>query len=198
MPERLPEHLEPSNDKQNAVEKQFAARRDLLKLGVAGLPMVLTLNSSAAHAAASQLTCFFNLPERVRIMVNSDGHAWASTTHNVRFSNKRQAFRKDDLDEFLLPGNSLEFTAGVPSQYIPTGCSSPPNGNWVDCGWNKFSISNNAKITPGNFLDANNNWVLTGNKGLFVALSIQYANTSTTGWPGISCIVSILTYLNSN
>ncbi len=175
---------------------RIAARRDMLKLGVAGLPMILTLNSSAAHAAASQLTCFFRLPDRVRIMVDASGNAWASTTHNVRFSRNRQAYRKDDLDEFLLPGNSIEFTGGVPSQYIPTACSSPPTGNWVGCGWNKFSINRNAKITPGNYVDGNS-FQVSGNKGLYVALSIQYASMSTSGgWPGVSCIVSILNYLD--
>lgn len=193
----LPPHSDDRQMANNQARSKLAARRDVLKLGATGLPMVLTLKASAQQAVISQLQCAFRLPARMRIMVNANGHAWASTTHNVRFNRRRQAYRKDDLDEFLRPGNSIEFTGGVPSSYIPSGCSSPPTGNWVDCGWNKFSINRNARITPGNFYNPNGGWTLTGNKGLYVALSIQYAGNGTSGnWPGISCIVSILNYLD--
>ncbi len=185
----------------SATTKETAAtRRELLRLGAAGLPMVMTLNGSAASAAVSQLQCFFRLPQRIRIMVSADGNAYASTTLNVRFSRRRNAFRKDDLDAFLADSGTIQFTGGVDSLYRPNACSTPPTGNWVDCGWSKYNISNNAKITPANYLDANNNWSFDGStKGLYVDLSLQIASqSSNNGWPGISCIISIVNYLGSN
>jgi len=181
----------------SALDKR-ADRRSLLKLGAAGLPMMMTLSSSAHGAVASQLKCFFRLPARVRIMVDENGNAWASTTHNVRFNKRRQAWRKDDLEDFLLPGNSEQFTGGVPSMYVPPICNTPTSGNWVYCGWNKYSISNNAKITPKNYVNNNDEFEFDGsNKALYVALTIQYASQSSTGWPGVSCLVSILNYLET-
>lgn len=189
----MAEKHQPEKQKDNG--SKLEARRQVLKLGAAGLPMLITLKASAQQAAVSQLQCFFRLPERVRIMVNAEGEAWSSTTHNVRFNRRRQAYRKEDLDEFLRPGNSIRFTGGVPSQYRPMACSTPPEGNWVTCGWNKFTIGRNAKITPADYL-VGNSWQVSGDKGLYVALTLQYASTSSAGaWPGISCIASILTYL---
>lgn len=185
--------LKSKSSKQN----KLAERRALLKLGAAGLPMMLTLKASAQSVAVSQLSCFFRLPARVRVMVNSDGDAWSSTSHNVRFNRRRQVWRKDDLEEFLLPQNSIHFTGGVPSVYRPSTCNTPPQGNWVYCGWNKFTIGNSAKITPANFINNSGDFEFDGSdKALYVALSLQYSTHSTSGWPGISCIVSILTYLD--
>ena len=189
--------VKPLENNDGAQDKR-ADRRSLLKMGAAGLPMLMTLSSSAQGAVASQLNCFFRLPARVRIMVDENGNAWSSTTHNVRFNKRRQAWRKDDLDEFLLPGNSEAFTGGVPSMYVPAVCNTPPQGNWVYCGWNKYNIGNNQKITPKNYINNNDEFEFDGsNKGLYVALSIQYASQSTSGWPGVSCVISILNYLDT-
>lgn len=185
---------------QNSDQSKRSSRRELLRLGVAGMPMVLTLKASAQQAVISQLQCSFRVPERVRVMVNSDGTAWASTTHNVRFSRRRNAFRREDLDEFLQPGNSTRFNGGVPAAYRPSACSVPPDpdSNWIECGWNKFNIRRNLNITPADFL-SNGNFQLSGNRGLYLALTLQYASQSSTGsWPGLSCVVSILNYLGQN
>ncbi len=193
----MKDQMDPENNDESSRSRD---RRELLRLGVAGLPMMITLKASAQQAAVSQLQCFFRLPERVRVMVNADGDAWASTTHNVRFSRRRQAYRRDDLEEFLQPGNSTRFMGGVPSGYRPSSCSNPPDpeSNWIDCGWNKFSIGRNAKITPANYL-VGSSWQLSGNKGLYLALTLQYAQAGANGgWPGVSCVVSILNYLGQN
>lgn len=182
------------------VSSKLKDRRELLRLGAAGLPMMITLKASAQQAAISQLQCFFRLPERVRVMVNSDGDAWASTTHNVRFNRRRQAYRRDDLEEFLRPGNSTRFNGGVPNGYRPSACTTAPDpdSNWIDCGWNKFTIGRNAKITPANYLSGSG-WQLSGDKGLYMALTLQYAESGASGnWPGVSCVVSILNYLGQN
>lgn len=196
--EKQKNDLVQSVDDKTCKQDTLANRRNLLKLGAAGLPMMLTLKASARAAAVSQLQCFFRLPARYRIMVNTNGEAWASTTHNVRYNKNRGAWRKDDLDAFLLPGNSVHFPAGVPAVYRPGTCNTPPQGNWVYCGWNKFSVGNNAKITPRNYINSNDEFEFNGsNKELFVALTIQYADGRTSGWPGISCVISILNYLDT-
>ncbi len=185
-------------ENKSGEQDKLADRRALLKLGAAGLPMMLTLKASAQSAAISQIQCFFRLPSRVRIMVNTAGDAWTSTTHNVRYSRRRSAWRKDDLEEFLLPANSVHFPGGAPASYRPASCSTPSQGNWVYCGWSKYTINNNAKITPRNYINGNDEFETDGSKkALYVALSVQYADSRSTGWPGISCIVSILAYLDT-
>lgn len=189
-----------SDPDNNDESKKLKDRRELLRLGAAGLPMMLTLKASAQQAAVSQLQCFFRLPERVRVMVNADGDAWSSTTHNVRFNRRRQAYRRDDLEEFLKPGNSIRFNGGVPNGYRPSSCSEAPDpdSNWIGCGWNKFTIGRNTKITPADYL-VSNSWQLSGDEGLYMALTIQYAEAGASGaWPGVSCVVSILNYLGQN
>jgi len=187
-----------SLDESKSAQEKLASRRNLLRMGAAGLPMVLTLKASARQAALSQLQCFFRLPSRYRIMVNSNGEAWASTTNNVGFNNNRQAWRGDQLDDFILPANSVHFPAGVPAVYIPAPETQPRQGRWVYGGWAKYSISNNAKITPRNYINSNDEFEFNGsNKELFVALTIQYADGRTSGWPGVSCIISILAYLDT-
>ena len=84
---------ETENQSPNPEQLKRSNRREILRLGAAGMPMVLTLKASAQQAVISQLQCAFRVPERVRVMVNAEGTAWASTTHNVRFSNRRNAFR---------------------------------------------------------------------------------------------------------
>lgn len=196
---------EQQNDIIHAVEgksceqKKLADRRNLLRLGAAGLPMVLTLKASARQAAISQLRCEFRLPARYRIMVDDTGAAWASTTLNVRFNNNRQAWRKDDLTAFLSAGDTVSFPAGsAPAAYRPASCNTPDQGNWVYCSWAKYSIGNNARIVPRNYINSNGDFEFNGsNKELFVALTIEYSDSRSSGWPGVSCIISILNYLDT-
>ena len=179
-------------------QDKLASRRNLLKLGAAGLPMVLTLKASARQAAVSQLRCFFNPGARHRIMVNSNGEAWASTSHNVGFNKNRQAWRGDQLDVFILPANSVYFPGPVPNDFIPAPETQPRQGRWVYGGWNKVSIGGNSKITPRNFINGNGDFEFDdSNKALFLALTIQYSDSRSSGWPGVSCILSILAYLDT-
>ena len=190
-----------SDNNKPSDDKTRADRREILRLGLAGMPMMLTLKASAQQAVVSQLQCAFRVPERLRVMVSADGTAWASTTHNVRFSNRRQAFRAEDLNEFISPGNSTRFDGGVPEVYRPQACATPPDpdSDWVDCGWNKFTIGRNLQITPADYL-SNGTFQINGDEqGLYLALTLQYASqTSSANWPGLSCVVSILNYLGQN
>lgn len=179
-------------------QDKLASRRTLLKLGAAGLPMVLTLKASARQAAISQLQCFFRPGTRHRIMVKSTGEAWASTTNNVGFNNNRQAWRGDHLDDFILPMNSVYFPGPVPSSYIPGPETQPRQGRWVYGGWAKYTVGGNNKITPRDYINGNGDFDFDGSdKALFLSLTIQYADSRSSGWPGVSCIISILNYLDT-
>jgi len=185
-------------DEPSSAQEKLSSRRSLLRMGAAGLPMVLTLKASARQAAISQLQCFFKPGTRHRIMINSDGEAWSSTTKNVGFSNNRQAWRGDQLDTFLLPANSVYFPGPVPSEYIPAPETQPREGRWVYGGWAKVNVGGNLTIRPKNYFSTNGDFVSDGsNRALFVALTIQYADGRSSGWPGVSCIISILAYLET-
>lgn len=187
-----------SLDETDCEQKKRVDRRNLLRLGAAGLPMVLTLKASARQAAVSQLRCFFRPGTRHRIMVNSDGEAWSSTSLNVGFSNNRQAWRGDQLDTFLASASTVYFPGPVPSDYIPAPETQPRQGRWVYGGWNKFTVGANNKITPRNYINSNGDFEYDGtSRALFVALTIQYSESRSSGWPGVSCILSILAYLDT-
>ncbi|WP_374763794.1 hypothetical protein [Yunchengibacter salinarum] len=56
-----------------------AGRRQLLKLGLAGAPMVFSVRASAANALASAVDCAINVPNSFYALVASDGQAWVAT-----------------------------------------------------------------------------------------------------------------------
>lgn len=98
----------------------MADRRQLLRLGATGLPMVLTLKASAQQAVVSQLQCIIVTPRRYRILVDCDGRAWVGR-RNVQYRNGRgwnvaQIARAKEEALWI-------FEAGaVPSGYRPTDC----------------------------------------------------------------------------
>lgn len=258
---KLPEKNTESVSDQPNVTDYSAARRNLLKLGVAGMPMVLTLKASARQLAISQLQCVIVLPRRIRILVDSDGNAW-SGTRNISYDASKGGYSLSDIERFKTHRNTQEFTGGLPSNLIPSSCPSYSYGGddcnsddddddydydsydefdnassdmdilmqnasasyadgvaesgsyykkddddddddceeptHTDCGYYFTSLRRNTEIRPADFLDGNT-WNLQGDEGLYVALSLQYAcGVGSSGWPGISCIVSILTYVQQN
>ncbi|WP_262695026.1 hypothetical protein [Kordiimonas aquimaris] len=260
----LPENSTVKSVGKSANVDHSAARRNLLKLGVAGMPMVLTLKASARQLAISQLNCVIVLPSRMRILVDSDGNAW-SGTRNISYDASKGGYKLSDIQKFKDHRNTREFTGGLPNSLTPSACSSYSYGGGqddcdddsggkgddddydyyydadfenassdldllmqassntyadgieagysskdddddddceepthIDCGYYFTTLRRNREIRPGDFIDGSV-WDLRGDDGLFVALSLQYAcGVSETGWPGISCIVSILTYLRQN
>lgn len=56
----------------------IASRRELLRLGAVGLPMLVTLRASASEALISQLRCTLTVPARYIILVHRDGRAWVA------------------------------------------------------------------------------------------------------------------------
>ncbi|MFC3051187.1 hypothetical protein [Kordiimonas pumila] len=261
-----------------------AKRRQLLRMGAAGMPMVLTLRASASEAIISQLRCMFTIPSNLKILVDSEGQAWVGDASiqqgaNGMFVSDVQSF-KDGAD-YVFPAGS------VPESYRPDACSSNSNqcgdddgwgwgdddddggsnghghghgsnsltyeyaasgsdehgyyaadnmgrtyggshgngngnghgnGNsgdddddsghgsgdddcgeseWVDCGYTLYTYGSNHSISVADYVNDQGNWTLSGDDGLFLTLSMIYADSygGAGSWPGISCIVSVLTYL---
>lgn len=229
--------------------KRLSDRRQLLKLGAAGLPMVLTLKASAQQVVISQLQCAFVLPKRVRILVDCDGRAWVGS-RRVRYTNGK-GWLVSDLDKFKDRANYVFPANTVPSDYRPSECPAevcdpdddddddnsynssnqiseldallnapmPSNASEIagftqnssrsdddddDCdpkyqdnGYELYTIDKKSEITPADYLNGSNWDPSSDAKGLYIALSLTYANSygNQGSWPGISCIVSILNYL---
>lgn len=186
-------------------EKQIAApsyndqRRKLLQMGAAGLPMVLTLRASASEALISQLQCLFTVKNnRRRILVDDDGRAWVG---NKFIKQGPNGLKASHITRFINNAKTY-FTSGTaPNSYRPAGgCQPNNNPNWTNCGYSYYDLGKNHEITPSDYLTSGGNWNLSGNDGLYLSLSITYADSVGNDgvWPGISCIVSILTYLDLN
>lgn len=174
-------------------------RRALLKLAATGMPMVLTMKASASGPLISQLQCFYKLGVRQRILVDDTGAAWVGT-ERIRYRSGR-GFKESDIVAFK--ATSTAFSAGAaPSQFRPLACSgnAQQQSGWIDCGYNFYSIGANATITPADYLNGSTWNPGTTKKGLYLELTRQLALSpaSGNGWPGISCVNSILIYLGQN
>lgn len=237
-----------------------ARRRQLLRMGAAGMPMVLTLRASASQALISQLQCVFVVPKSTKILVDDSGQAWVGTGKLKKYS---EGLKLSEIAEFKETADFVFPSGSAPASYRPDVCAPDPcEGSWLTeldnadidsmfahltdgendylaaegfsgsgfgggnghtnhihcdshghqvdghhhsvgeseyttCGYKRYGVSNKT-IAPGDYVTEGGSWNLSGSKGLYIALSIKYADShgQTGGWPGISCIVSILNYLN--
>ncbi len=109
---------------ENKTQQRLSDRRQLLKMGAAGLPMVLTLKASAQQVVVSQLQCAFVLSSRVRILVDCDGTAWVGSS-NITYWNgygwyvPHVTYFKDNAD-YVFPAGT------VPNSYRPSSCPFEP------------------------------------------------------------------------
>lgn len=227
-------------------------RRQLLKLGAAGMPMVLTLRASASGALISQLQCVFKFDKKHRILVDHTGAAWVGT-RNVNY-NASKGFKIASINKFKDKAHYVFPAGSAPASYRPSACppeddgcgdngghsweeaafnhsgsdehgyfaadnlgrttgggghghsqdcdnhghsNSSSNSQWIDCGYSYYKYNQNSTIKPGDYVNSNGNWSISGDEGLYLSLSFIYADEygNTGSWPGISCIVSILNYL---
>lgn len=100
-------------------------RRQLLRMGAAGMPMALTLRAGATESIISQLRCVITIPGSLKILVDQDGAAWVGdrsiNTDKTKSINKF----KNQAD--------YEFTSGtVPASYRPDCGSSGDDSGWGD------------------------------------------------------------------
>jgi hypothetical protein len=229
-------------------------RRQLLKMGAAGMPMVLTLRASAAEAVISQLRCTITISNSFKILVDDAGAAWVGKgklkskrngqlrPKSVRRFKKRAQFvfphdsapsgyRPDECeyktcdntesddseghDELLshlvdVDGTYAlnDFLAGDEEDDEPSEDECDDDGHALDakgngivenapCGYAVYEYRSNHVITPGAFVGENGNLHLSGDDGLFLELSLIYADENGTegNWPGVSCLVSVLNYI---
>ncbi len=246
------------NEVASPEERRLAERRQILMLGAAGLPMMLSLKASAREVLVSQLNCVIDFSSRLRILVDCDGRAWVGTD-NIEYVDG-QGFKVDDIESFK-NNASFTFPAGdVPSTWLPETCpiEECSNGDdddddddydfdfesasteldelmrtslpvqadgimlapkdkdkdkgkddddddddcdeeWIDSGYAFYKYGQNFSISPADHIDGSS-WSPKSNKrGLFITLSLVYESRhgDTPGWPGISCIVSIVNYLGT-
>ena len=234
-------------------ESRIAERRQILMLGAAGLPMMLSVKASAREVLVSQLNCVIDFSSRLRILVDCDGKAWVGTD-NIEYVNG-QGFNVEDIESFK-NNATYTFPAGdVPNEWLPDTCpieecsnddddddddydfdlesasseldelmraslpsqadgiilASKPKGkgdddddddcdeDWIDSGYALYKYGSNFSISPADHIDGGS-WNPQSNKrGLFITLSLVYESRhgDTPGWPGISCIVSIVNYLGT-
>jgi len=78
MPEG--EHPNPSPpvravDHASAAESRLQARRQMLRMGAVGLPMMLTMRASA-QSVVSQLQCTIEIPRNYNALIDADGAVW--------------------------------------------------------------------------------------------------------------------------
>ena len=242
---------QPEKPELDAEQRKIADRRQLLRMGAAGLPMVLTLKASAQQVLISQLQCAFVLPSRVRILVNCNGAAWVGDGR-IRYRSG-QGWNVADIKAFKENADYVFPSGTVPNSYRPSACpeevcsadDDDDNGNsfnandvmseldallnapmpsnaaematfavnskdddddddcdpeWQDNGYARYNISRNTEIKPSDYLGSSGGWNPSGSKGLYILLSLSYANSygNNGNWPGISCVVSILNYLGSS
>lgn len=133
----------PETPNRNLEEQKLADRRQLLRMGAAGLPMMLTLKASAQEVLVSQLQCAFVLPSRVRILVNCDGKAWVGS-RRVQYRSG-QGWRVSHLDRFKDEADYIFPDGTVPSSYRPTAC--PEEVCVIDDDDDGNSIGDNAENT---------------------------------------------------
>lgn len=237
-------------NQENAVGKFSSSRRDILRLGAAGLPMLVTLRASANEALVSQLRCQITIPSRTAILVHTDGRVWISQT-NVG--------NPDNLNESrianLVANAEFTFPEGTaPQRFRPEGCgdddnnscnngtgSGNGNGNndqgdynngcgngdnsdndnfnpksggsggggssddddddneFRTCDYNLIYFDGQESFPVSEVISESGSTDTSDPYGLYTLLAIQYAqsNAGSDDFPGVSCVVSVLNYINS-
>ncbi|WP_262693954.1 hypothetical protein [Kordiimonas aquimaris] len=186
--------------------KHKASRRAILSLAAGGLPMVMTMKASARQAVNSALTCAFRLPSRYRVLVDDQGNAWANPTSlNINYRADRGGYRIDHITRFKNDSNTIPLPGAIFSpSFLPSACPigvPAPSDNRQDCGFLVWRTNRN--IDPSEFLNASETSFVgdffdpsrnaNSQNGIYVELSAALADAgATSGWPGISCIASII------
>lgn len=102
-------------------------RRQLLRMGAAGMPMALTLRAGATEAIVSQLRCVITIPGSLKILVDQDGAAWVGD-RSVNTSKTKSINKFKNKADY-------EFSTGtVPVSYRPD-CGSSGDDSSDDSGW---------------------------------------------------------------
>ncbi len=111
----------------------MARRRQLLRLGAAGVPMVLTLRASAADTVHSALDCAFVLTQKVRMLVDETGKVWVSDK-NLKYKNGK-GYKISDVSKFKNEADYVFPAGSAPSDYRPEACPEPEGCGSGDDDW---------------------------------------------------------------
>ncbi len=108
-------------DKNKKTDLFLEQRRDLLKLGAAGMPMVLTLRASAQEAVISQLRCTITIPSKFKILVDDTGAAWVGSG-KLRTDKKTGNLKDKDVKNFKHDASYIFPHDSVSASYRPDAC----------------------------------------------------------------------------
>jgi len=109
--------MQNKNDKTNLFLEN---RRKLLKLGAAGMPMVLTMRASAQQAVISQLRCAITVPDSFKILVDDSGAVWVGD-RKLR-KDKSGAYKTKDIVKFQDKADFVFPEGSAPESYRPDEC----------------------------------------------------------------------------
>jgi len=155
--------MENKNDKSDLFLER---RRQLLKMGAAGMPMVLTLRASAQEAIISQLRCVITLADSFKILVDDSGAAWVGS-RNIR-TKRDGSYKASSLKKFKDRANFVYPEGSAPASYRPDACEecevddSHSHGHDDD---NWYTDANGDKQSSSDLLahlsDNNGNYAMT-------------------------------------
>ena len=172
-------------------KKRRMERRQVLQLGIAGMPMMLSTRASAQSFANSALDCTVTIPADLSILVHRDGRAWVTDRVNIgngRLTNRRVRRIQRRAQYFFSSGS-------VPEEYRQTTCTDVTN--FFLCQFALYTYRGGLTFEPGRLLNASGDFTISGTTGLYLALTIRSTNSDGRGrMPGASCVISILDYVN--
>jgi hypothetical protein len=179
------------NLKTDQVNKRHMERRQVLRLGVAGMPMMLSMRASAQSFANSALDCTITIPADLSILVHRDGRAWVTDRVNIgngRLTNRRVR-RIQRRAQYFFPSGT------VPDQYRETTCTDV--SNFFLCQFALYTYRGGLTFEPGRLVNASGDFTISGTTGLYLALTVRSTDSDGRGrMPGASCVISILDYVN--
>ena len=119
--------------RQQSKSDLLESRRQVLRMGAAGLPMVLTLKASANEILISQLQCIIRLPKKVNILVDENGKAWVGTK-NIK-SKRNRGLKISDIEKFKEDAQYVFPNGSAPGDYRPDACPPDNCGDDDDDPW---------------------------------------------------------------
>ena len=105
-------------------DRQMADRRAVLRLGMAGLPMMVTLKASANSSYVSQLQCIMTIPSGYSAMIDVNGRVWLAVTN----WSSVPPITEEVVNDFKSSAVFVFPDGTAPSTYIPDGQCDPNTG----------------------------------------------------------------------
>ncbi len=233
-----------TTEKHSAYHRTLASRRKLLSMGAAGLPMVLTLSSSARANLVSQLSCVFTISGGIAFLVNKNGKVWMANRTWTSVPPITRDIYRDMKSDAIYSSGGLAPSSMRPSgvcdygpdlrsacedyNYATTGNSDTPlkctkwsirrleremeavgalpsgyvklDDRTFECKYSIYLIPNTLQVPANSMINGNEtNWSYSNDAaGLYTKLGVKLANQGhTTGFPGISCLISVINYFNT-